>query len=523
MAGTFGAGCRSLLRVRSGLLVTKMSERHPDGYIRIAREPIGYRKPSTRILDFAEIYQDSWAPDAIKMQGERCMDCGVPTCMSGCPIGNLIPDWNHLVSRGNWREAVYRLHATNNFPEFTGYTCPAPCEPACTLAINDDAVSIKSIERSIVDMGWSKGWIVPEIPQQRTGYHVAIVGSGPCGLAAAQQLNRVGHQVTVFERDDTVGGLMTYGIPDFKFAKYQVQRRVKQLLQEGVHFKVDTNIGEKMLLSELRGNFDAVCLAVGSQAAKDIDIPGRALDGIEFGLPYLIEENHHQAGHTEHVKLDAHGRAVLVLGGGDTGADCVATAIRQGAGRVTQIDINTRRPSGRPGNNPWPELPITFERTYAQEEGSVDIYGFEALHFKSDAKGCVSGVIGQNVTWSYSSRRKRLNKTVGERVDIPADLVLVAIGFTGAETAAFATDNLTISKRGTIAVDESMQTNLNGVFAAGDANMGQSIVVWAIGEGRDVARAIDIYLTGDSRLPASLRTGNVSIDWEVNSTVISRD
>ncbi|MFB3079762.1 MAG: NAD(P)-binding protein, partial [Lysobacterales bacterium] len=235
-----------------------MGERHPDGYLRIPREPIGYREPSTRVQDFGEIYRERWDSRGIGMQAERCMDCGVPTCMSGCPLGNLIPDWNHLVSRGDWREAVYRLHATNNFPEFTGYTCPAPCEPACTLAVNDDSVSIKSIERAIVDMGWSQGWIVPEPPRHRTNYQVAVVGSGPCGLAAAQQLNRVGHHVTVFERDDTVGGLMTYGIPDFKFAKHQVQRRVNQLAAEGVQFKVNVNIGENVPLAELCSRFDAV-------------------------------------------------------------------------------------------------------------------------------------------------------------------------------------------------------------------------------------------------------------------------
>ncbi len=284
-----------------------MSDRHPDGYLRIPREPIGYRDPATRVHDFREIYRDSWDSRAMEMQGERCMDCGVPTCASGCPLGNLIPDWNHLISRGKWREALYRLHATNNFPEFTGYTCPAPCEPACTLAINDESVSIKSIERSIVDMGWSRGWIVPEPPRRRTRYKVAVVGSGPCGLAAAQQLNRVGHQVTVFERDDTIGGLMTYGIPDFKFAKHQVHRRADQLIAEGIQFKVNVNIGIDIPLGELRNNFDAVCIAIGGQAPQDLVIPGRELDGIEFGLPYLIEENRFQAGHTDVRKIDAQG------------------------------------------------------------------------------------------------------------------------------------------------------------------------------------------------------------------------
>jgi len=492
-----------------------MSKRHPDGYLRIARQPIGYREPSTRVQDFGEIYRERWDAGDLSMQAERCMDCGVPTCKSGCPLGNLIPDWNHLVSRGDWRDAVYRLHATNNFPEFTGYTCPAPCEPACTLAINDDAVSIKSIERAIVDMGWSQGWIRPEPPSHRTNYRVAVVGSGPCGLAAAQQLNRVGHHVTVFERDDSVGGLMTYGIPDFKFAKHQVQRRVNQLAAEGVQFKLSVNIGADVALAELRRDFDAVCLAIGAQLPRDIDIPGRELDGVEFGLPYLIMENRHQAGHSDSRQMGAAGRQVLVLGGGDTGADCVATAIRQGAAKVTQIDINTQRPDKRSAENPWPQSPLTFERSYAQEEGSNDIYGFEALRFEADPQGRVCGVSGQNVTWRYSSRRKRLDKTVGEAVVIPAELVLIAIGFAGTEAAAFGADKLGFSDRQTVTVDTQMQTNLPGVFAAGDANLGQSIVVWAIGEGRDVARAIDTYLTGSSRLPASLRTRSVPIEWEL--------
>ncbi|MEH6570968.1 MAG: glutamate synthase subunit beta [Halioglobus sp.] len=491
-----------------------MSNRRPDGYLRFSRQAIGYREPGIRIKDFNEIYQETWQPHIMKNQGERCMDCGIPTCMSGCPLGNLIPDWNHLVSRDNWREALYRLHATNNFPEFTGYTCPAPCEPACTLAINDEAVTIKSIERSIVDTGWDNGWIVPEPPLRRTPYQVAIVGSGPCGLAAAQQLNRVGHNVTVFERDDTIGGLMTYGIPDFKFAKYQVQRRVKQLAAEGIKFEINTEIGSDLPLSELGENFDAVCLAIGGQTPRDIVIPGRDFDGVEFGLPYLIQENRHQAGNTNTVKkIDAKGRQVLVLGGGDTGADCVATAIRQGADNVIQIDINTKRPLERPAENPWPESPITFERTYAQHEGSTDIYGFEALEFKADSDGRVCAIHGQNVTWRYSSKHKRLDKTVGERVDILADLVLIAIGFSGAEASPFLGDNVKISEKGTIQINTHMQTNLAGIFAAGDANTGQSIVVCAIGEGRDVARSIDIYLTGDSQLPPSLRTRNGGLDW----------
>ncbi len=492
-----------------------MSDRHPDGYIRLPRAPVGYREPSERIRDYQQIHRETWDVVSLPRQGERCMDCGVATCQSGCPIGNLIPDWNHLVSRRHWREALVLLHATNNFPEFTGYTCPAPCESACTLAVSDESVAIKSIERAIVDMGWAEGWIVPEPPALRTPYQVAIVGSGPAGMAAAQQLNRAGHRVTVFERDDAVGGLMTYGIPDFKFAKHQVLRRVEQLAAEGIDFRTNVNVGVDVPLLELRETFDAVCLAIGGQAPRDLDVPGRKLEGVMQGLSYLIGANRHQAGRAP-LECDAHSARVVVLGGGDTAADCVATAIRQGATSVTQVDINTARPSARPGDNPWPEPPLSFERTYAQEEGSDDVYGFDAHGFRSNGRGRVSAVYGENVAWRYSSRRRRLERILIETgIEIPADLVLIAVGFSGTEGEPFTSDGLALDGRGTVAVKADMQTDIPGLFAAGDANMGQSLVVWAIGEGRDVARTIDLYLTGVSSLPASLRTNNVPIPWDM--------
>jgi glutamate synthase (NADPH) small chain len=486
-----------------------MSENHPDGFLKYPREPIGYRDVRVRVRDYEQIYKPAWDERILRIQGQRCMDCGVPTCMAGCPIGNLIPEWNDLAYRGRWREALARLHATNNFPEFTGYTCPAPCEPACTLAYNNEPVTIKDIERAIVDQGWKQNWIVPELPKFRSGFKVAIVGSGPAGLAAAQQLNRAGHSVTVFERDDAIGGLMTYGIPDFKFAKYQVARRVTQLRREGIAFKINAQVGVDPPLEKLRREFDAVCLAIGAQRHRDVQIPGRELDGIYYAMRYLVQENRRQAGRRVQDRIDARGKNVVVLGGGDTGADCVATAHRQGAKRVRQISINFKPPLARPMDNPWPEPPRTYIKSYAQQEGGIEEFNIDTVAFiDTDDDGRVNALRVERVEWQYEGR-KRVGKTILESdVRIPADLVLIAVGFQGAEAEPFKSSGVELTARGTIKVDTSMMTNLLGVFAAGDANRGQSIVVWAIGEGRDVARSIDIYLTGDTKLPASLRTVN---------------
>lgn len=490
-----------------------MSENHPNGFLKHAHHPIGYRDPRKRIGDYKEIYNPTWDENQLKEQGERCMDCGVPTCMAGCPIGNIIPEWNDLVYRSNWKAALDRLHATNNFPEFTGYTCPAPCEPACVLAYNDDPVTIKSIERAIVDKGWEEGWIIPQPPNERTGKKVAIVGSGPAGLAAAQQLNRVGHEVTVFERDDAIGGLMTYGIPDFKFAKHQVARRVNQLQREGIVFETNADIGVNVPLETLQNDFDAVCLTIGALKQCDVPIPGRELEGIVFAMEYLVQENRRQAGRPVENRIDAKGKNVIVLGGGDTGADGVATAHRQGATQVIQISIRPKRPLERPDDNPWPEQPWTYEKTYAQEEGGEEVFSIDTVAFiDDDIDGHVNYLSAERVEWTYDQNRRRIDKKVLEPdLKIPADLVLVAIGFAGAEADPFIKTGIEIRKDGTINIDENMMTHLPGVFAAGDANRGQSIVVWAIGEGRDAARCIDIYLTGASKLPRSLRTPNPPI------------
>jgi len=493
-----------------------MADDHPNGFLKFARNPIAYRDPVGRIGDYSEIYERDWDEAHLREQGTRCMDCGVPTCMGGCPIGNIIPDFNDLVSRGNWREALNRLHATNNFPEFTGYTCPAPCEPACVLAYNADPVTIKSIERAIVDRGWAEGWIVPQPPKIRTGKRVAIVGSGPAGLAAAQQLNRAGHEVTVFERDDEIGGLMVYGIPDFKFGKYQVARRVDQLRREGVIFCTNANVGVNTPFQELREKFDAVCLAIGAQLPREVPVPGRQLGGIVWAMDYLIKENRRQAGKHVDAMIDAHGKNVIVLGGGDTGADCVATAHRQGAKKVVQISINLRGSADRPGDNPWPEWPLIYRETYAIEEGGVEEFNVNATSFvDTNNDGLVDLLTFDRVEWTYEKNEGRMVRTglkvIEQGLTIPTDLVLVAIGFQGAESAPFAKTGLEITSRSTVKTDRNMMTNLPGVFAAGDANRGQSIVVWAIGEGRDVARSIDTYLMGNSHLPPSLRTPNLPI------------
>lgn len=490
-----------------------MADDHPNGYLKIARKPIPYRDPFERIGDYQEIVAPKWEDQQLREQGTRCMDCGVPTCMAGCPLGNIIPDWNDLVSRGQWRTALDRLHATNNFPEFTGYTCPAPCEPACTLAVNTEPVAIKSIERAIADRGWAEGWIVPEPPQSRTGKRVAVIGSGPAGLAAAQQLNRAGHEVTVFERDDEIGGLMVYGIPDFKFGKYQVRRRVEQMRAEGVFFQVNANIGVNLSLQELREKFDAVCLAVGAQQPREVPLPGRELGGIYFAMKFLMGENRHQSGKCAAPEISAQGKNVIVLGGGDTGADCVATAHRQGAKQVVQISINLKSPLGRPPDNPWPEWPQIYRKTYAIEEGGVEEFSADATGFiDADGDGQIDHMTADRVEWAYEKKNGRMARTernvVEANMKIPAELVLIAIGFQGAESGPFASSGLQITPRGTIQTDANMMTNLPGVFAAGDANRGQSIVVWAIGEGRDAAHKIDEHLMGQTRLPASIRTPN---------------
>mgnify|MGYP000728310825 CR=1 FL=1 len=486
------------------------SENHPDGYRRFQREPIPDRAQEERRHDYAEIYAPEWDEDQLREQATRCMDCGVPTCSSGCPIGNLIPDWNDLVSRADWRRALDRLHATNNFPEFTGYACPAPCEDACTLAYNDAPVTIKNLERAIVDRGWEEGWITPQPPHHRTGYRVALVGSGPAGLAAAQQLNRAGHWVTVHERDDAPGGLVRYGLPEFKFDTERLDRRIHQLEAEGVVFRNNAGLGRNLDLEELRRDYDAVGLTIGAQHPRDVPLPGRDLEGVIFAMPYLTRANRLETGQSVEPEPDAAGRSVVVLGGGDTGADCVATALRQGADQVIQIGINEKPPEHRPNTNPWP-LPLRiYKQSYAQKEGGEELFSINSLAFRDDTgDGRVDHLQAERVRWIRDDEGRRIDREVLDRdLHLAADLVLIAAGFARPETDHLNAPELVLADDGNIATHDDMSTSLAGVFAGGDAAMGHSLLVWAIGEGRDLARQMDRFLTGQSKLPASLRTRN---------------
>ncbi|MFW6200783.1 MAG: glutamate synthase subunit beta [Gemmatimonadota bacterium] len=488
-----------------------MSENHPDGYRKIRRAPIGKRDPRERVRDTDEVWLPVWNEGHLRSQGQRCMDCGVPTCMAGCPLGNIIPDWNDLVYRAEWREAIARLHATNNFPEFTGYTCPAPCEDSCTLAFTEDAVTIKSIERAISDRAWDEGWIQPRPPESRTGFHVAVVGSGPAGLAAAQQLNRAGHRVTVFEADDFPGGLMTYGIPDFKFARRRVKRRIDQLTAEGIEFRTGCRVGKDVPAQILLDDFDAACLALGAQEPIDLNLPGRELDGVHFAMEFLTRANRLQNGQAVESPISAEGKNVVVLGGGDTGADCVATSLRQGAKQVVQIELLPKPPEERGFANPWPEHPQVYSKSYAQEEGGVEQFALATKAFlDEDGDGRVDRIRADRLEWILDHHGHRTGSEVAETdLSIPADLALLAIGFHGPRAQVFEDLGVALGERGRIQVGDDMMTSVDGIFAAGDARMGPSLVVWAIAEGRDVARSIDRYLTGEeSELPRSARSEN---------------
>lgn len=480
----------------------------PKGFLKTTERELPARRPvPVRIMDWKEVYEPGDRA-VLKRQAGRCMDCGVPFCHSGCPLGNLIPEWNDLTWRDEGRAAIDRLHATNNFPEFTGRLCPAPCESACVLGINQPAVTIKQIEVSIIDEAFSRGWVEPQPPERLSGKTVAVVGSGPAGLAAAQQLTRAGHTVVVYERDDRIGGLLRYGIPDFKMEKRQLETRLRQMQDEGTRFRAGVEIGVDLGWDELRARYDAVLLATGSTVPRDLAIPGRDLPGVHFAMEYLVESNKAVAGDAVADQITADGKHVVVIGGGDTGADCIGTAHRQGALSVTNLAIGRQPGEERSENQPWPTMPTLFEVQSAHEEGGERHYLASTVEFLADAAGAVRAV---RVAETEFVDGRRVPKSGTER-EIPADLVLIAMGFTGPETESFGGDTQpAITGRGVFQRDADYATSERGVFVAGDAGRGQSLIVWAIAEGRAAAAAIDRHLMGSTVLPAPVAPTDVAL------------
>lgn len=479
----------------------------PLGFLHLGRRGPDRAPVSKRVNNWKEFYVE-WADKHSQDQAGRCMDCAVPFCHTGCPLGNLIPDWNDLVYRGKWEQALNMLLATNNFPEFTGRICPAPCEESCVLNINQDPVTIEYIEKAIAEKGFQEGWIKPMPPESRTGKSVAIVGSGPAGLAAAQQLNRAGHQVTVYERDEYVGGLLTLGIPDFKLEKEVVQRQVNLMQEEGIAFKASVNVGVDIPAGQLREQFDAVCLAGGATMARDLHVPGRSLSGVHLAMDYLTQQNRINAGQTipEGKRISATGKRVVILGGGDTGADCLGTAHRQGAKEIYQYELLPKPPLQRPDNEPWPYWPIVLRSSAAHEEGGKREYSLLTKGFLG-TNGKLEKLVAVEVVWAISDEAGHhvMQEKTGSEFEMEVDLVLLALGFVSPEQGGLL-DELGVSydPMGNVSTDEEHMTSITGVFAAGDTRRGQSLVVWAIAEGREAAHHIDTYLMGSTALPRSL-------------------
>lgn len=474
----------------------------PRGFLKIRTRELPARRPvPIRLMDWHEIYETADS-EVVRRQATRCMDCGIPFCHQGCPLGNLIPEWNDLVRRGEDRDAAERLLATNNFPEFTGRLCPAPCESACVLGISQEPVTIKLIEQSIIDTAWANGWVQPKPPSRLTGKTVAIVGSGPAGLATAQQLTRAGHTVAVFERDDRLGGLLRYGIPDFKLEKALIDNRIRQMQAEGTKFRAGVNIGVDISWRELRDRYDAVVVATGALKAKDIDIPGRRLTGVHQAMDYLVQQNRNNAEEVLINQISAEGRRVVILGGGDTGADCLGTAHRQGALSVTTLAIGAKRPLTRPSDQPWPIDPALFEVTTSHEEGGQRKFLASTIEFLSNPDGEVRGL---RVAETEIVDGRRQPKQ-GSEFEIEADLVLLALGFMGTEDSGPHSEFQLASATGNLKRDSNFQTAIPGMFVAGDAGRGASLIVWAIAEGRATAAAVDRYLEGETELPESIKS-----------------
>jgi len=483
----------------------------PTGFLETPRETHSYRPIAERINDFREVF-DPLPILKVRDQGARCMDCGVPFCHQGCPLGNLIPDWSDLVYRDQWKAAIERLHATNNFPEFTGKLCPAPCESACVLGLIDEPVAIKQIEESIVDRAWDEGWIVPQLPRIKTGKKVAVVGSGPAGLAVAQQLARAGHDVTVFERDDRIGGLLRYGIPDFKMAKHHIDRRLAQMEAEGVAFKAGVDVGRDVTGKQLLADFDAVCLCAGSTRPRDLEIPGRHLKGIHYAMDYLTPQNKRVAGDSiaDDQFINAKDKHVVIIGGGDTGADCLGTVHRQGAKSVCQFQIHPHPPEDRSPENPWPQWSDVFRTSAAHEEGGVREYSIHTRRFLGE-HGRVTALetIRAEKHPGEPGQRARFVEIPGTEKVYPADLILLAIGYTGPDRGPLLDDlGVVLDSRGNVKAALDRRTNVEKVFVAGDMSRGQSLIVWAIAEGRHAAHTIDKTLMGHTDLPRPLDHGN---------------